>query len=141
MTDVCRNQVLQAVDEFSREGLRVLGVAYRQLQDEEESPSLEQDLCFLGLIAMMDPPRVESAQAVASCKEAGIRPVMITGCLLYTSSGSAIRPLLLELIKATRSSTGEFTRSSFVVYSVRMASAVAPYLSANGCCPSRSNAY
>lgn len=96
MTDVCRNQVLQAVDEFSREGLRVLGVAYRQLQDEEESPSLEQDLCFLGLIAMMDPPRVESAQAVASCKEAGIRPVMITGDHKVTAAAIAKRIGILE---------------------------------------------
>ena len=96
MTEVCRRQVLQAVDEFSREGLRVLGVAYRQLQDEQESPELEQELCFLGLIAMMDPPRVESAQAVASCKEAGIRPVMITGDHKVTAAAIAKRIGILE---------------------------------------------
>ena len=72
--------------EFSREGLRVLAFAYKELDAEKElTLEDENNLVFLGLIAMMDPPRQESKQAVKECIKAGIRPVMITGCLLYTS--------------------------------------------------------
>lgn len=61
--------------------------------------------------------------------------------MLAVSSGSAMRPLLLVLMNATRSSTEVFTISSFVVNSVRIASAVAPYLFEKGCSPLRSKAY
>ena len=63
---------------FSREGLRVLGFAYKIVSDETEL-SLEDEygLTFLGLIAMMDPPREESKAAVAECKSAGIRMIKI----------------------------------------------------------------
>ena len=60
-------------------------------EEEERSEKMEQDFCFLGLIAMMDPPRVESAEAVARCKEAGIRPVMITGDHKVTAAAIAKR--------------------------------------------------
>ena len=62
--------------------LRVLGVAYRELEflpRELNSRTLEQELTFVGLIGMMDPPRPEAKRAVEQCFAAGIRPVMITG--------------------------------------------------------------
>ena len=62
--------------------LRVLGVAYRDLAllpGELTSRTLEQELTFVGLLGMIDPPRREVRQAVARCWAAGIRPVMITG--------------------------------------------------------------
>ena len=63
------------------EGLRVLAVAERRFPDwaEEEAETVERDLTFLGLVGMIDPPRSEVVAAVATCRAAGIVPVMITG--------------------------------------------------------------
>ena len=65
---------------WSEKGLRVLAVAYRPLEEMECcSPEAENGYVFLGMAAMMDPPRIESRPAVLSARRAGIRPVMITG--------------------------------------------------------------
>jgi Ca2+-transporting ATPase len=67
---------------MASEGLRVMGFAMRELiaLPEDLAPeSVERDLTFIGLVGMIDPPREEAMDAVASCKTAGIRPVMITG--------------------------------------------------------------
>ncbi len=83
--------------EFSREGLRVLGFAYKEVADDLElSIEDEQDLIFIGLIDMMDPPREESKQAVAECKRAGIRPIMITGDHKVTAAAIAKRIGILQ---------------------------------------------
>ena len=83
--------------EFSRDGLRVLGFAYKILDEEKElSVEDEKDLIFLGLISMMDPPREESAQAVAECIKAGIKPVMITGDHKVTAAAIAKRIGILK---------------------------------------------
>ena len=75
---------------FSRSGLRVLAFAYKVVSDELElTLDDEYDLAFLGLVAMMDPPRVESQAAVAECKRAGIRPIMITGDHKVTAAAIA----------------------------------------------------
>ena len=84
-----RKAVEQANEEFSEAGLRVLAFACRRIDRESVSPEDENGLDFLGLIAMMDPPREESKQAVASCVAAGIRPVMITGDHKVTASAIA----------------------------------------------------
>lgn len=82
---------------FSREGLRVLGFAYKAVSAEEElSLEDENNLTFLGLIAMMDPPREESMAAVAECKRASIRPIMITGDHKVTAAAIAKRIGILE---------------------------------------------
>ena len=82
---------------FSRKGLRVLGFAYKAVSAEEElSLEDENNLTFLGLIAMMDPPREESMAAVAECKRAGIRPIMITGDHKVTAAAIAKRIGILE---------------------------------------------
>ncbi len=75
---------------FSSQGLRVLAFA-KKILPENRPLTLddEQDLIFTGLIAMMDPPREESAPAVADCRRAGIRPVMITGDHKITASAIA----------------------------------------------------
>lgn len=65
---------------FSREGLRVLGFAYKELSDSRAVGTQDEvDLTFGGLIAMVDPPRAASLSAVESCIKAGIKPIMITG--------------------------------------------------------------
>ena len=71
-----REQIEQANAEFSSRALRVLALAYREPENAEAN---EEDLVFVGLVAMIDPARPEVAEAVRVCKEAGITPVMITG--------------------------------------------------------------
>lgn len=68
-------------NKLAGEGLRVLGVAFRSLDtyDSENIEQVEEDMVFIGLIGMIDPPRPEVIEAVATCRTAGIRPVMITG--------------------------------------------------------------
>ncbi len=81
---------IQAANEaFSHQGLRVLAFACRPLDNRDLSLESEHDLEFLGLMAMMDPPREESKQAVADCIAAGIRPVMITGDHVVTAAAIA----------------------------------------------------
>ncbi|MDR4515618.1 cation-translocating P-type ATPase [Nitrosomonas sp.] len=77
-----RNHVQEQAEAFAVEGYRVLAVACREFSElpEDRSPgAIETGLTFLGLVAMMDPPREEAAQAVMDCLTAGIVPVMITG--------------------------------------------------------------
>lgn len=76
-------------EEFSNAGLRVLAFACRRIDRAEVCLEDENGLDFLGLIAMMDPPREESKAAVAECIAAGIRPVMITGDHKVTASAIA----------------------------------------------------
>ena len=75
--------------EFSEMGLRVLAVCERDVPTTEITIEDEKDYILLGLIAMQDPPREESAEAVAKCKMAGIMPIMITGDHLVTASAIA----------------------------------------------------
>lgn len=89
---------IEAANEgFSREGLRVLSVGYKKFEASRELVlDDEHDLIFLGLIAMMDPPRVESAEAVADCIRAGIKPIMITGDHKVTAAAIAKRIGILK---------------------------------------------
>ena len=79
-------------DEMSEQALRVLAVAWRELEEVPQNPTsetLEKDLTFMGLVGMIDPPRPEAKQAVAVCRKAGIKPVMITGDHVVTASAIA----------------------------------------------------
>ena len=79
-------------DEMSEQALRVLAVAWRELDEIPQNPTsetLEKDLTFMGLVGMIDPPRPEAKQAVAVCRRAGIKPVMITGDHVVTASAIA----------------------------------------------------
>lgn len=83
--------------EFSRDGLRVLAFAYKEFPAEKGLLAEdEEDLTFLGLIAMMDPPRTESKMAVEECIRAGIKPVMITGDHKITAAAIAKRIGILK---------------------------------------------
>jgi len=82
LTDAQRQHILVQNNELASQGLRVLGFAYRPLQTlppEDSADTSEQDLIWLGLVGMLDVPRSEVRDAVALCRQAGIRPVMITG--------------------------------------------------------------
>ena len=72
-----RQQAMAENDEMAAKALRVLAIAYRDVQSLPKE--LEQGLHFVGLFGMMDPPRPEVAAAVRTCKTAGVKAVMITG--------------------------------------------------------------
>ena len=81
-----------ACDQMSSSALRVLAIAYKELDEIPENPSfeeLENGLTFIGLVGMIDPPRPECKVAVATCRQAGIKPVMITGDHIITATAIA----------------------------------------------------
>ncbi len=83
LTVADREEVLGVLERYASRGLRVLAVARRRLPDGAEPPErredAERELCFLGLVALFDPPRSEVADAVARCHAAGIRIIVVTG--------------------------------------------------------------
>ena len=82
LTDELRARILATNERFASQGQRVLGVAVRLWNETdlpEDPTAIEADEIFIGMVAMMDPPRAEVEHAVLSAKDAGIRPVMITG--------------------------------------------------------------
>ena len=94
----CRTGVWETIpgvaDEFAREGLRVLAMAYKEApsdKNELNHHDLETDLVFAGMQGMMDPPRPEAIEAVKGCKKAGIRVVMITGDHAVTAEAIALK--------------------------------------------------
>lgn len=97
ITDEDRQTIEKQNLEFSRDGLRVLAFAYKEMEEERElTLEDEEDLTFLGLIAMMDPPREESKAAVADCIRAGVKPIMITGDHKITAAAIAKRIGILK---------------------------------------------
>ncbi len=96
LADRCTSGDIQAAEalcsDMSARALRVLAVAWKtidELPTSFTSESLEQGLTFMGLVGMIDPPRPEVAEAVALCRRAGIRPVMITGDHVVTAAAIA----------------------------------------------------
>ncbi|MBE3559921.1 MAG: cation-translocating P-type ATPase [Ktedonobacteraceae bacterium] len=81
LDETWRNRAIEANNYLAREGMRVLGVAFRPLEQatDLDQNSVERDLIFVGMIGMIDPARPEVKEAIQVCKTAGIRPVMITG--------------------------------------------------------------
>lgn len=80
MTDDHRLKIEEINQTFSEDGLRVLAIAYKERRSNRPIDAKDENgLTFVGLVAMMDPPRKESKAAVESCIQAGIKPVMITG--------------------------------------------------------------
>lgn len=97
MEDAIAKEIHAQIAAFSAEGLRVLAFAEKTLPENRPlTLEDENDLTFVGLIAMMDPPREESAAAVADCRRAGIRPVMITGDHKVTASAIAKKIGILQ---------------------------------------------
>jgi Ca2+-transporting ATPase len=92
-------EVPRVASQFAREGLRVLGMAYKEVPADKmeiTSRDLETGLVFAGLQGMIDPPRPEAIEAVAGCKKAGIRVVMITGDHAVTAEAIASQLGLVE---------------------------------------------
>ena len=96
-----------AVEEMSADALRVLAVGYKYIDTvpaEPTSEELENGLTFLGLVGMIDPPRPEAKAAVAVCRKAGIKPIMITGD--HVTTASAIAKELGILLEGDKAITG-----------------------------------
>jgi len=81
LTSEWLKRITEANAQLAQDGMRVLGVAFKQMDalPAKADDSLEQDLTFIGLVGMIDPPRAEVKAAVETCRNAGIRPIMITG--------------------------------------------------------------
>ena len=89
-TDEHKKELEKVNQDFSKQGLRVLAFAFKEVAEGQEvGVEDENDLIFVGLTAMMDPPRPESKEAVENCIKAGIKPVMITGDHKITASAIA----------------------------------------------------
>jgi P-type Ca2+ transporter type 2C len=94
LDEAWRERISEANDNYARSGLRVLAVAKRLLPEDLSDyrpEAVEHDLTFLGLVAMMDPPRPEVGEAVGKCHRAGIRIIMITGDYGLTAESIARR--------------------------------------------------
>ena len=81
--------IQQMNQKYAEDGLRVLGFAYKDFKQDHVSFEDEDELTFIGLVSLMDPPREESADAVAKCQMAGIKPIMITGDHVVTAKSIA----------------------------------------------------
>lgn len=89
-----RQEILKTNTSLAKQALRVLGMAYKYVETipaEMSSELVEKDLTFAGLVGMIDPERKEAADAVKVAKEAGIRPIMITGDHRDTAEAIAAR--------------------------------------------------
>ena len=93
------NQIREKNEEMAKEALRVLGCAYKEIDhmpSKEEMKTKENDLIFIGMVGMIDPPREEAKVAVEKCKKAGIKVVMITGDHKITATAIAKKLGILE---------------------------------------------
>lgn len=108
MTVRDKNRLNSVNTAMTGRALRVIAVAYKNLpafSPKADAPALERDLTFVGLIGMIDPPRKEVKEAVRICKQAGIKPVMITGDHILTAK--AIAKDLGILTNQTEAITGD----------------------------------
>lgn len=79
LNDEEKNLILTASNQMSDSALRILALAYKDIKDHSENSILEDNLIFVGFMGMIDPPRKEAKNSIATSKAAGIRTVMITG--------------------------------------------------------------
>jgi len=89
MTDRVRERLQKQNNDFALQALRVLGLAYKEYESEKDIDEKEEDLIYVGMMCMIDPPREEVADAVVDCKRAGITVKMITGDHKVTASAIA----------------------------------------------------
>ncbi|MCL2839428.1 MAG: cation-translocating P-type ATPase [Defluviitaleaceae bacterium] len=86
MTDEVKQNLITQNENFAKQALRVLGFSYKKYESETQLDDEEQDLIYVGMMCMIDPPRVEAKDAIANCHHAGIIVKMITGDHKITAS-------------------------------------------------------
>lgn len=99
LTPEIKNKIAEANSGFAKQALRVLAFSFRvydSLPNDINSEAIEKDLIFIGLMGMIDPPRNEAKEAIVKCKQAGIKPVMITGDYKDTAVAIALELGLME---------------------------------------------
>lgn len=89
LSSMQKEHILKQNQDLAKAGLRVLAFGYKKYNHENLTLEDENHLTFIGLISLMDPPRVESQEAVLQCKKAGIKPIMITGDHVITATSIA----------------------------------------------------
>jgi len=117
LDEAMRRRIAAANDAYAKQALRVLAVAYRPVGEDEEDgcctvETVEQRLTFVGLVAMMDPPRPEVAHAVELCHRAHVRIIMITGDYGLTAESIARRVGILRSERARVVTGAELERMS-----------------------------
>jgi Ca2+-transporting ATPase len=108
ITEIDINNIIEKNNQFTDKAMRVLAIAYKEIENipnNYNATSLETGLTLIGLIAMIDPPRLEAKLSIAKCKQAGIRTVMITGD--HKNTALAIAKELNILEKDSIALTGE----------------------------------
>jgi len=98
MSDAWREKMMASSQSMGADGMRVLALAYRPIgkMPKYTSQNTERELVLVGLVAMEDPPRPEAASAIALCKSAGVRVIMLTGDSISTARAIASKVGLLE---------------------------------------------
>jgi magnesium-transporting ATPase (P-type) len=94
-----KDKIVSQINEFAKEGLRVLALAYKEIpQDIHEYTieNIEKDLIFIGLMAMYDPPRPEAKEAIGKARKAGIKIIMVTGDHELTAKTIALQTSLIK---------------------------------------------
>ncbi|MCL4507697.1 MAG: cation-transporting P-type ATPase, partial [Chloroflexi bacterium] len=89
LDEASRSAVRQAIDQLQMAGMYVLGLAYKELPADSKSDDVEHGMTFLGLQALIDPPKPDAAQTIARARGAGIRVIMITGDNILTAKAVA----------------------------------------------------
>ena len=79
LTEDIKNTILKEVENMSNSALRVLGVAFKDVENKISADEMEENLTVIGIVGMIDPPRIEVKDSIVEAKKAGITPVMITG--------------------------------------------------------------
>ncbi len=111
-----KKNILEANEQFANNALRVLGFAYKEVNGKEPPMAIEKEMIFIGLQAMIDPPRAEARDAIKKCETAGIKVVMITGDHKATAiavarelgiKGKAVTGPELDLIETLEDSVDE----------------------------------
>jgi Ca2+-transporting ATPase len=133
LAELVAEKAMSTVHEWAADGMRVLGFAMRRLEtlpEEDELDGVEAELTFLGLAALVDPPRPEAAEAVRTCRAAGITPVMVTGDHPSTAMAIAKRLGIAEdehqLMTGTELDSLELADFEQRVEDVRVYARVAP---------------
>lgn len=102
LTDEIKTLIMDASNNMSDDALRVLGAAFKELDSNDIAPQdLEKDLILIGMVGMIDPPRLEVKDSIKTCKKAGIKTIMITGDHKNTAFAIAKELGIAENIKDT----------------------------------------